>query len=601
MSVWYPSMAVNLTLRFDEALLPGMAASPKSGDDLAKSANLIPDFGLNKGLTAFVADLAGPPQPKPALLAGKKDRLSHLVALVPRMASTELSSYRQAGKFSLSFSWRDLPIDPRAIRAIGVELYVGTVTANDFARGHKGEKDNGRLASQVLLTPENLVLVGVVDNHSVAHTNKGSEVKLDGRDLRGIFIDGKFPAAGFEKLDVKKPLNQLVSQIIGLSPAGSRVNVRYLQSDWPAGAMPAPNAPGIVGRQAMDAKNAKPRATSKGNATQLSYWDVITQFSMLVGAVPYFKGHDLWLRPARSLFAQAQQDTQNGSTPFANGARRTVPTANSSLDMGFRRMVYGRNIEDLNFERKLNGTKVPVVEVVSYNPDSRDRSAQVLVATWPAKGVDTDSEKVDEAQVTGVDPSGEQAQTEKLRISVPGIKDKDRLTEIARQIYEEVGRGEMGGSCSSKDLASLGGVNEDADLLRLRPGDAVEFLVDATNLAGQPPVIAQLTKDAGTTAAEAVKDLVERLNLDKDLANVLVQTSKGSFQALQNVFRVSTVKYSWEANKGIAVDFDFQNYVEARSDVERSTIRSAAQSAQENVDQAANRLGNAPFASVGII
>jgi hypothetical protein len=62
--------------------------------------------------------------------------------------------------------------------------------------------------------------------------------------------------------------------------------------------------------------------------------------------------------------------------------------------------------------------------------------------------------------------------------------------------------------------------------------------------------------------------------MSADLAKVLVGTSRGRFQGLQNVFRVGNVKYSWDLRSGIGVDFDFQNYIVARSDVEGGDIGS---------------------------
>ena len=35
-------------------------------------------------------------------------------------------------------------------------------------------------------------------------------------------------------------------------------------------------------------------------------------------------------------------------------------------------------------------------------------------------------------------------------------------------------------------------------------------------------------------------------------------------QRLQRAFRVKTVKYGWDKDTGISIDFDFENYVEAR-------------------------------------
>jgi len=547
MAVYYPAMAVNLVMRFDESLLTGALLKPDSAESLAKAKTSF----LGAGTSA-----------KPSALDGTKDRLSHILSIIPKQGSLELPGYRQAGKFSLSFAWRDLPIDPRAIRALGVEIYIGTVSALNFARGMRGEKDNGQLASYIVQNAQNLMLAGIADNHTVTFNDRGSEVKIDGRDLRSIFIDGKIAPETVKQVKVDQPINKVVQDILNRAPQGANINVNIDPNDWPNGVVPSPADPRLVSRISLGANGQKPgHMPVKGSSVTLNFWDIITNFCLLVGAVPYFRGYDLWIRPARSLFDQAKAEGPNRNpTPFKDGLKRAIPLAGGkSEDIAFRRMVYGSNISSLNFERKLAGaSKVPTVKCVSVDP-SQPGEDKLIEGEWP---------KADKAKVTNVSPSGNESGQEILRIPVPGITDKSRLEQIAEQIYEEIGRGELGGSCSSKDLASLGGDNEDADIVRLRPGDAVEFLVDATGVRGLPPVVSQLNNTAAQSTQEAAKELTEILGGQRysDLANVLVGTARGTIQNLQSVFRVANVKYSWAAESGIGVDFDFQNYIEARYD-----------------------------------
>jgi hypothetical protein len=270
-------------------------------------------------------------------------------------------------------------------------------------------------------------------------------------------------------------------------------------------------------------------------------------------------------------------------------------------------MVYGRNIGSLEFERKYHGTKVPSIEVVSFNPDAKNAADRILEATWPVakqKGlaavpgadsvedVEADASAVADAEVTSVDPSGKTAEKETLRISVPGFSDKTRLLGLARQIYEEVGRGELGGKCSSKDLASIGGDNDDADMLRLTTGDAVEFFVDATGMGGFPPIVSELTLQAESSPQAAVQYAIDKLGIERDLATVIVGTARGSFAKLQTTFRVNTVKFTWDVQTGIAVDFDFQNYIEARADVEKHPAKTLSTAATTKTTVAASKAKN---------
>jgi len=564
--VYRPSLVCSLVMRFDEALLNGVTPSPKNSDELA---------GGSKALLAEISSaIAGAGASGPEVLSKNKDNLSHVFAVIPKQASIELPGFRQAPKFSLTFAYRDFPVDPRAIRAMGVRIYLGVVNHQDFDRGHRLlQKDAGRLASILEPSKANLALAGIVDNHVVTYSRNGSEVKLDGRGLQALFHDTKITSEVLKQLNVNQPINKVVGDLIGFIARGAGIQVECEEEDFPDGQIPMPAAKEIVTRvnKGANAQAQEAGIPQKGEPDSFDFWDIVTNLCYLVGAIPYFDGEVLRIKPARSLYDQ-KNNIKEGKTPFAGGAKRTVKTADGQLDIGYRKFVYGRNLEEVRFEKKLGGFTVPTILCVSVDTSSKQKGAKRLVtAQWPDAKDGADAEKVAKAKTGKVSPSGKSAENQVLRIPIHGVNDANRLREIARQIYEEVGRGELGGSAQTKDLASLGGDNTDADVLRLRPGDPIEFKVDATGLAGIPPIASELTSQAEQSTAEAVKSLASRFGGREDLAKVLVGTSRGQFKGLQSVFRTSTVKYDWDINSGVGVSFDFQNYIEARFDVTGTT------------------------------
>jgi hypothetical protein len=228
------------------------------------------------------------------------------------------------------------------------------------------------------------------------------------------------------------------------------------------------------------------------------------------------------------------------------------------IDVSYRKMIYGRNLLSYKMERKFGGAKVPVVKVISC--DLSQKGPQMhLEAQYPL-------ESATGTRASSVAADGSNSHSEPLVVYQPGIVDVTRLQTIAEQIHNEIGRGELGGSASTKDLSSLGGDNADTDLLTLRPGDAIEFAVDAAGLGSIPSVVSELNTQAAASSQQLVQRIVDRLGFDADLAAVLVGTARGQFAGIQNVFRVANVKYSWDIATGIGVDFDFQNYIEARYD-----------------------------------
>lgn len=581
--VYYPSCVVNLRLRFDEALVfnaKGAAAFSYTSEEVLK-------FALT----------GDEPTDIPLFLQkGREDGVSFVNGRIPTRASIELPAYREAGKFSLTFDYRDLPIDPRMVRSCGVEIYLDAVPPENFADGvvasapPQGERvsmlTKRARASQLLQSVDNLALVGTVDSWQVEHSTDGSTITMEGRDNRSILLAQMIDPRLLPKIPLKKDIVQVVAYIVESLPFGGRINVKFPPSVlWPNGVIPSPASQG--GATAFRSSQTRVRQGAQGGGATVSAgaqpdkincWDLITRYCTLVGAVPYFKGNDLWVAPARNLYAQATAggtDTLVG-TPFKDGQRRDVGEATG---LSIRRLIFGRNIESLNYERKFSGFVPRTIEVVSLDTSSTTRGpGKLLIAQWPARkgtsegaGVPSDTAfnlgaSPENAAVSQVAPSGEVGNKDKLRISVPGVADKKKLLQIAQDIYEELNRGEQGGSVKTRDLASFGAGNEDPDLLRLRPGDAMELLVDASAFTSSYPIRSPLTDDAKAAPAALEKEIAKRIG-DAALARAIVATSRNLVANLQNFFRVKNVKFDWDVASGVSVAFDFENYIEARNAV----------------------------------
>ncbi len=560
-TVFYPSMVANLQLRFDEGL--SLVAGAQAAEDLAG------------GDAQPSAAAQGDTSDQPVITSSGADNLTQIIGIVPRNATVELPGYRQAGTFSLELEFRDLPLDPRVIRAMAVAMHLDAVPAGDFAEGMTttpafgdGSAESGtRRASIIETNEDNILIAGLADTITVDHGSSAALVHIQGRDFRGILLDTPVSPKTLASIDLSRPIDRVVEHIVrDLHPQGGGIKVRTNQTEWPDNLIPAPLTVDDATRVNLDSFGNNLRASAKGEAQNVTFWDLITSYCFLVGGVPHFVGNTLRIRPARTLFdARKQEDTFDPAvgTPFADGQPRNVspPQARSAEQYAYRRLVFGRDIETLKFERKLTGVKVPVIEVVSYDTSGDTRGeGRLLKAQFPPS-----NEKA--ARTTSVPPSGKSPETSVIRVNAPGIKNKDRLLEIAKDLYQEIGRQEMGGSAETKNLTSFGGNNDDPDLVRLRPGDPVEFRVDASGLGVFPPPINELTNEEGRSFEEQVEAVKQRVG-DENLARVLVAANRGEVADLQRTFRVANVSYSWSKDSGIAIAFDFQNFVEARYAVE---------------------------------
>lgn len=546
--LWYPSCVVNIRLRFDEAFqiteIPD--AGPQGGDDTAQAAT------------------NARPVLRPLITQTGSNNLSFVMNRIPKSATVELPGYRQAGTFQLEFDWRELPIDPRLIRSAAVEIFLGSVSASDFSTGMTSVDSSGCRRSVLNTQSETghprddlMALAGNVDSWFTQHTGEGGTVKIEGRDFRGMFLDSPCDEAVMAKLNLSQPIPDLVADILRGHPAAQYIKVMYIPQDWPN--LTPPPVLDVKGLTRVRRKAQGEGTTGSGPGDHVSMWDLITKYCFLVGAIPFFRGRNIIIRPASSVF--------DPSKPKAGAKDRVFDPAVRYDDDGnpfeSRKMVFGRNIKELSFERKLSGTKVPVVEIVSFDTSSKERGERkMLIEQWPP----ADKEL---ARISGVYPSGEVAQTDKLQISVPGIRDRDRLLGIARSIYEEVGRGELGGACSTGVLSSFKGSNDDPDLLRLRPGDPVEFLTDVRAVTSQAPgasTYMDSTRKSFTEQVETVKQALagKAGGGDENLARVLVASARSSVVDLLRTFRVANVRFSWSLTQGIQLAFDFQNYFVVR-------------------------------------
>jgi len=625
--VFYPAMTVNFTVRFDEALLVDGAQlpPPQTANDLAGQAGLssLTKLGvsgqaqLTAGLatnqvTATVKKLA------PLVTSTGDQNLTQLLNIVPTQATVELPGYRQAGHFTITLAWKDFPIDPRAIRALGVEIYVGTIDPASFAAGMVQQSQGFSAANvgpprpSMLPTRDasgspleaGLLLVGVVDEIQTTFNAESATLVLEGRDLRGILLNSPIDVKAVAVVDLTLPIDKLVQAILNTHPrqeiGATGKPYFYVEpsdpAEWPNGQVPAAAVTGDLTRVRLGTSGTNPMATPQSAPQQTSFWDIITNYCFLVGAIPYFSARTIKVRPAKSIFDLTDVNDPNLASPFQGGKPRTITTESGQVaTIKWRQLVYGRDIESMTIKRKAGGVQTPAIHVVAIDTSSKQRGlGKLLDVVYPSPdtiGTNADTQTnslanlvaasqknsgkkpvstpkaMTAAQRTATSVTGKTAELQELYIPVRGVKSKQKLIEIAKNLYEEIGRQEIGGTCTTKDLASLGGNNADPDLLRLRPGDAVQLLVDQRVLSSKSPLVSVLTDFARMSPQEAVQAVKKRLNTtDDNLARVLVASAQNLVQQFSTFFRVSNVKYAWDSSS-LGISFDFQNYIAVRSQV----------------------------------
>ena len=514
--VFRPSVVMSIKLRFDEAITGEEMPTPESIETL-----------LQKPVT----DDSGKPSPLPGILQPGSDQFSFLSKRVPKTLSWEKPGYRQAAHFKATFDYRELPIDPILVRAAAVEIHAGTVSHEDFAKGLSGRGPNGALVS-ILNPPEasntsaggRKPLVCIVDEWSVEHDEKRSEVTMEGRDLRGVLIDTPINAGIPDKvqgennttptlideLDLTKPVNEVVEQILRYNIFFTEMTVVVNADDWPGGVVPAPGHQDNIPRNRKGARGKKTVSTQDTSAADggLSFWDLIVKVCYLVGGIPYFSGTELHIRPSMTVYDKLRGpiDPVRNPTPFKDGKTRDFDPINGvALDspLKIRRLMYGRDTERLKSGRKYQGWRKPkVIRAVGFDPDAPAGTQRTIIGIWPPEETLQKTKKAVTSASSGKSVAGQEI----LSIPVPGVRSISQLTQIAHSIYEEIGRGEMTGECETSNLSSFGGDNADPDLLWLEPGDGIEIYVDIRSISQGAPAVSTLMDHY----RDSTEDLIEQ-------------------------------------------------------------------------------------------
>lgn len=573
---YYPVVVAMVSLRFEQRLSYSRNEPTKTDD---------------------IEEPVGPPPPAflPFMDEGERSATEYTISFIPEQSSIELPSHRQAGKFSLTARFEDLPVDPRVVKSASIVLSIGAIPPEDFAAGMQRVVPVGRKGSVLdifnsagVVRDDTLAMVGVVDDWEVQHDSSGSTVTASGRDMIGVLADAPFLGANVDKVDFTKDIETVVKSILQWHPWAATLvaNVRCAPaSAWPEGRKPTVT---WVQQLPKNRVSVDGRPRKQGATTDMSFWDYITQVCNLVGAIPRVRGRFLEIIPSRGLFDQAVLETpwnEYAAPPFRT--LDNLPTArrfSDGTELVIRQLAYGRDLESLSINRKLVGMKAQVIECVSYTPGAVGAAGRVVTARWPEE--DDLPNYAGELVTASLGETHEQTDNGKKgkkkrptdvqnvqRVPIQGITDPAQLKRIARAIFEETMRGEFTGSVVTYCLGSAGGGNADPDLLRLRPGDAITIGVAPENLRSLPasPVPAAL-RAMGGDPEDLVNELARKWS-DTDppsqaainLARVLVAQQQKLVMELSDTFYAQNIRFTF-GNDGVQIAFDFVNYYQAQLD-----------------------------------
>lgn len=538
---YYPAAKARLIIRFEDF-----------GTDLVEPKSLKPPQ-MKKGIGNAELDIVSEDgrlvlRPKgsdgnvhgtPQEQVASDDGLTHEVGgIIPKYATISLNGIRTASSLSLELRYIDLPIDPRTVRACAVEVYLGTIAEEDFFRGIEGARrdaDNGSTGEPLNMIPDtyvdgfgrertNLRFQGWVDDWEVDWPKDAEPiVRLECTDNTRMLLDQ--PAPPKLVVGTKEPLDRAVATYLANFPQFRGLGVRY---------MPAGTDPPVLADALARTSHKPSLGPAAGGSGKLTIWDYLTDICGSVGHTVRFEGVDVVIQRARTLYSG--EFSGRPDDPFTG---RILP---SGRRLDRRLMVYGRNVQSMNFRRKFTTSAPTNIEVRCY----LGKRKKTLVARYPLK-----KDRVLRA------PPGNETNDKWLVVRVSGIEDEKTLRVIAQGVYETIGRREIEVGLVTTNLATFGGGNLDPDALDLRAGDAIDIEVNRDIDAATITAIEERTT---TTAAEFLKSLGYSPGFAK--AYAIAAANLG----IQTTFRVRRMMYDWDSESGIVINFELTNYTEVRAD-----------------------------------
>lgn len=612
MGTYYPSAQIRLQLRLDDfteqeqlsrkLLLPtannfgASAPATESGQASALSANQAARSSLGKTKSATsptqyaaqkaqldaarsavqAAELSGQPVdvPKPeGLTGGDDDENTVVFSCLPQACSIERNNILDPDTAEVTLDFRDVPIDPRSIRSALVTVTIGTVDADSYQRGiiaRELRDSDGMLVSvverqadeELRFTGSQSRFVGFVDEWSI-ELGLDDTVTLKARDISALLKDERLPAG--VAIDLTKPIITGIEELLArnddfgkpLFPSARGLKIYFgTPEQFAAGKTEEKGpTPGETIAKAHKTRKGKQAKAARNGDQQDSLWDHVVTTCQKLGLIPYMRNFVLFVTTPANVYSQV-----------ANG----------------RKMVFGRNLSDLKFSRKLGGVQADTIEMRSFDPDiGRTRWARhPVLHDEPSSGIlnDPNSPQPTVSRPSKLSPTGKTSETVRV-FSMPRVTDLELLQSIARQTFEEIARQEIEGSFTTDDLDSFRdpddpGTLPSADLLELQAGEPITILFAPSSTTAQGDPFQQTPKAgegspanaqdlAGFTFSRRV-DYLTGLGMSAKVAQRLAASQEQI--PLANTFKAAYVNLDYSVDDGISVQVSFYNYVVVREE-----------------------------------
>lgn len=437
--------------------------------------------------------------------AGKE----HRMVVVPKRVTVNINSYREADTFSCELDYKSFPFDPRSIRALGVSIFI---------RDQKQlYDDSGRLIDFNLavdspIARQSIVFQGFADLEKMRFNESTRTTSFEGRDFTAILIDRPYLGG---PPPLTKSVDAIITDLLAQLPEAKGITVvNRTGKDLP-----------VLAKYASDFTTNAKLSGHKNTRKDSKYWELIQDLVDRSALIAYIEIDKLVISEPRVLYNKASA----------------------------KQFIYGKNLKELDFERKLGRLKGFNIELRSMS--LRDKAVGIVTARVPEEattdwassmGIAREKVKIPRKQADG---TFKEEDAPYYVFSVPDMPDKQQLIQHAQRVFEEVGRQEIEGTLTTRDML----VAESApgrvpfDVTKIRNGTPIVVHIDDQDLT-----------EVWSTRSEEVR---RRYLISRGYAEGVATSLATALGKYENLFYTRSVEFTVDSEAGFDCRLQFINFI----------------------------------------
>lgn len=403
--------------------------------------------------------------------------------VVPHNCQVTLNNYTSASTCKIQVPMAVLPVDPRAIRQLQVQVFGGVMpfeevklraqlggTGAAFHTGYDEDPTTGNTYE---------IFRGFCQDHTWKF-GKNDVIEINAVDLTAIFTGAELPEDALKAIPKTARIDEVIQLLLyGRGIPGMVVGTGKYGLPGARGTIVVnetgatlPRLADIHPPEAFDSKGMKKKSRTAGSKKKVKYWDIICQLCTSAGLFCFVRAGrkpKLVDGSGKTVIPGAELVITNPRTYYAAG------DSPEAADSATRRFIIGYNLDEGELTKRYSGEDVPTtIEIRSYDPTIR----RTRFARYPRKNL------INRTSVNGKGDREEINVKVVAPMSGPGVE--EALSGMAISLFEDQARREaevvVRSDSTMSALFSAPSLNPDgtwnyeiADMFWFRPSEPFEI------------------------------------------------------------------------------------------------------------------------------